>query len=496
MTNVKYLFAAALLVFIALARPAAGQSSSLEPFAWQPYSTTVGTTSGSAHINVSAPDAPRFRNGDNIVVTGCSACTTIVSGGGTTDVVLDASATVTGTATATTVGLSRYDATASTLTNTVGADNVLIGAAAQGYGDWTGLYDGPGRYRSIGPLKVVSRQGTRSATFASRLSDTPIGSGLPYMENVVHLAVLDSRPAGIEGGGWNIYNESRLLAAAQPSLNALGFISVEDSIFSNWTSPRLDPYQTNLTGYTENYRPDCGTGPAANDCSAAMHIISNGAKYKSGIIFSQDALNIDNPAGYADAVAMATNQSLSWYRSANNVAWSILSTASSGSHFIKLRNDDIYVYEAALSLEGASGSSNRAINLKTGDQFLWNIGATATPQSGGNVGADFAIARFNDAGSYTGIPFFVQRSTGNVGINQAVANYALDVNGTTSSTILRLSPVTFSALSACDSAHAGTIAYVIDASTPITTWHQSVAAGGGSSRAFVTCNGSAWLAFS
>jgi hypothetical protein len=500
MTKNAMMATAASIALYLFADPSAAQSTAgfpLKPFAWQPYSTTVSTTNGSPVIGVSAADASRFRNGDHIVVAGCVACDTVISGGGTTSVTLNASATATSPNAAVTVGVSRYDTTASTFTNTVGADNVLIGAAAQGYGDWTGIYDGPGRYRSIGPLKVVSRQGTRSATFASRLSDTPLDSGLEQMENVVNMAILDSRPSGIEGGGWNVYNESRLLAPAQPSLAGLGFISVEDSIYSKWSSPNLDPYQTNITGYAENYRPDCGTGyDASNDCSAAIHIISNGAKYKSGIIFSQDALNTNTPGGYADAIAMAPNQSLSWYRSANNVAWSILSTTSSGGHFIKLRNSDMYVYEAALSLEGASGSVNRAINLKTGDLTLWNIGATATAQSGGNSGADYAIARFNDAGAYLGIPFFVQRSTGNVGINQAAANYTLDVNGTTSSTILRLAATTFSALPACDSGHAGTVAHITDASAAITIWHQNVTAGGGSNRAFVTCNGSGWFAFS
>lgn len=469
----------------------------LKPYAWQPYLTTASTVNGSPVINVSAADAPRLRNGDNVVVAGCTTCDTVMSGGGTTTLTLNAKATATNASAVMTVGLSRYDVTASTFTNTVGADNVLIGAAAQGYGDWTGLYDGPGRYRSIGPLKVVSRQGTRSATFASRLSDTPSDSGLKFMENVVNMAILDSRPAGIEGGGWNVYNESRLLAAAQPTLTGLGFISVEDSIFSKWVSPRLDPYQTNITGYTENYRPDCGTGyESSNDCSAAIHVINNGGKYKSGIIFSQDALNTDTPGGYADAVAMAPNQSLTWYRSANNVAWSIFSNASSGGHFIKLRNADMYVYEAALSLEGANGSANRVINLKSGDLTLWSIGATSTSQSGGNAGADYSIARFNDAGSYIGIPFFVQRSTGNVGINQATASYTLDVNGTTSSTILRLAATVFSALPVCDSAHAGTVAHITDASAAITVWHQDVTSGGGTNRAFVTCNGSGWSAFS
>ena len=467
------------------------------PFVWQPHASTVETTRGSPRIKVSQADSKRFRNGDHIAVAGCPDCNTVISGGGTTSITVNAPATATNARATATVGLSRYDRTSSYLASTIGADNVLIGAAAQGYGDWTGMYDGPGRYRSIAPLKVISRQGMSSATFASRLSDTPSDSGMKSMRNVVNMAILDNRPAGIDGGGWNVYNESRLLSGSQPVLNALGFISVEDSIFSKWSSPRLDPYQTNVTGYTENYRPDCGTGyETSNDCSAAIHIVNNGGRYKSGIVFGFDSLRVDASKGYADAIAMAPNQALSWYSAANNVSWSIASISSRGSHTIKLRDDDMSISGAALSLEGMSGSRNRTINLKAGDLNLWSTGATSTMQNGGNSGADYAIARFDDSGSYAGIPFFVQRSTGHVGINQAIAKYALDVNGTTSSTLLKLSETHFSELPTCDRDHAGTVAHVADASAPITTWHQRVTAGGGANRAFVTCNGSGWFAFS
>ena len=498
----KIAHAVVILIPIGIVAPGAAlaqssSSPSASPFAWQPHAATIGTTKGSPIVRISPADAQRLRDGDHITVAGCAACDTIVSGGGTTTVTLNASATVTNARAAATVGLARYDAASSIVASTVGADTVLIGAAARGYGDWAGLYDGPGRYRAISPLKVISREGTSAATFASRLSDTPRGSGLKSMRNVVHMAILDSRPAGIDGGGWNIYNESRLLSASQPALNALGFISVEDSIFSKWSSPRLDPYQTNLTGYTENYRPDCGTGyERSSDCSAAIHVINNGARYKSGIIFGQDALATDDPRGVADAVAMASRQSLSWYRSANTVAWSIVSVAARGSHAITLRDADVSISEAALSLDGASGSRNRALNLTAGDRTLWSIGATSTAQSGGNAGADYAVARFDDAGSYVGIPLFVQRSTGNVGINQADAKYALDVNGTTSATLLHLRPTKFADLPPCDGPHAGTVAHVADSRVPVTAWHQRVTAGGGSDKAFVTCNGTGWFVFS
>ncbi len=451
--------------------------SSLLPQSIQPITTSVATASGSPVITVSAGEEVNFRPGDHIVVAGCSSCDTVVSRSGTA-ITLNGNATATSGSATATVGLARYDTTSSAVVNTLGADTILVGAAAQAYGDWSGLYDGPGRYPSIGTMKVVSRQGTRSAFFGSRLSDTPPNSGLPLMENVVNMAILDAKPAGIDGGGWNIYNESRLLSPSFPSTTGLGFISVEDSIFSEWTSPQLDPYQTNVTGYTENFRPDCGTGYAASsDCSTAIHIINNGGRYKSGIIFSEDALNTSGGTADAPALAMAPRHSLMWYRAAGNVAWSITSTATSGNHYMTLRdtsgNGEIFAAEASLSLNGASGSQNRAVRYKSGDLDLWSVGATSTAQSGGNAGADYAIARFNDAGAYVDSPIQVLRSSGDILLAAPV----------------RLSGYTVAALPTCNINIKGAMAHATDLAA---VTYNATPSGGGANDAPVYCNGTAW----
>jgi len=61
---------------------------------------------------------------------------------------------------------------------------------------------------------------------------------------------------------------------------------------------------------------------------------------------------------------------------------------------------------------------------------------------------------------------------------------------------VRVSPQPFSSLPTCNSTNDGTIAYVNDAASAITAWHQQVTAGGGSNKAFVTCNSSTWNAWS
>lgn len=59
-----------------------------------------------------------------------------------------------------------------------------------------------------------------------------------------------------------------------------------------------------------------------------------------------------------------------------------------------------------------------------------------------------------------------------------------------------LDPTTYTSLPNCNADNAGTLAYITDASAPISAWHQQVRGGGGTNRAFITCNGSGWFAFS
>lgn len=385
---------------------------------------------------------------------------------------------------------------------------LLIGAAAMGYGDWSAVYDGPGRYPTISQVKAISSYGGRSATFASRLSDTPTTSGLKEMENVVQLAVLDSLPSSIIGGGWNLYQQANLYAAAQPTATALGFQQQESSIYNFWTSPKLDPYLTNVTAYSENLRLDCGIGSGSPlDCSAALHIISNGAPYKSGIIFGNNSLDTAftvNSIG--EAVAMPFGYGLAWYTSSNHPAWQFVSATNTDLSIV----NQILLYptelrigqNASISISGPSGNTNKYFGIETSGAIRWAVGGTSTAESGGNAGTDFSIARFNDSGVYQNIPVYIQRSTGNIGINQSSASYPLDVSGTVHASAsvvspqMTLSPLTYATLPTCSSgAGAGTLAYITDASAAISAWHQAVTAGGGANKAFIACNGSGWYAF-
>jgi len=75
-------------------------------------------------------------------------------------------------------------------------------------------------------------------------------------------------------------------------------------------------------------------------------------------------------------------------------------------------------------------SEFKFLSLTTNDLTRWHIGSNDTAESGSNVGSDFFINRFTDAGAYLGTAMLIVRSTGNVGIGTLTPAKTLHVNGT------------------------------------------------------------------
>ncbi len=87
---------------------------------------------------------------------------------------------------------------------------------------------------------------------------------------------------------------------------------------------------------------------------------------------------------------------------------------------------------------GVSGSAgnNREFKIYTSDPSdwrnpltRWSFGADTTAESGSNVGSDFRISRWTDAGAFAANVFFIKRSTGNIGIGNTAPTTRLDVTG-------------------------------------------------------------------
>jgi hypothetical protein len=88
-----------------------------------------------------------------------------------------------------------------------------------------------------------------------------------------------------------------------------------------------------------------------------------------------------------------------------------------------------------LAIDGNAGF-NRLISYRTAGLQRFGLYTNNTAESGSNVGSDFAIRAYNDAGTLLSTPVFIKRSTGNVGINTLTGTAKLQIvgSGSTSAT--------------------------------------------------------------
>jgi hypothetical protein len=85
--------------------------------------------------------------------------------------------------------------------------------------------------------------------------------------------------------------------------------------------------------------------------------------------------------------------------------------------------------QQGITISGASGNA-RGILYETAGSLRWFTAANQTTETGSNVGSDYGIFSFSDAGAFLGNPILVQRSTGNVTIAPPYGTTpALTVNG-------------------------------------------------------------------
>lgn len=65
----------------------------------------------------------------------------------------------------------------------------------------------------------------------------------------------------------------------------------------------------------------------------------------------------------------------------------------------------------------APAGFNKALQFRTAGALRWSTFANNTAEAGANAGSNLQINRFNDAGTFLAAAFFVERSTGNIGVN-------------------------------------------------------------------------------
>jgi hypothetical protein len=92
---------------------------------------------------------------------------------------------------------------------------------------------------------------------------------------------------------------------------------------------------------------------------------------------------------------------------------------------------DLFKSAAAtrLAIRGDAGQ-NRLISYRTGAVQRFGLYVNNTAESGSNVGSDFAIRAYDDAGTLLSTPLFIKRSTGNVGIGTTTPASPLSIVNT------------------------------------------------------------------
>jgi hypothetical protein len=159
-------------------------------------------------------------------------------------------------------------------------------------------------------------------------------------------------------------------------------------------------------------------------------------------------LVLDKPAsGTGSRILGKTNGAMRWQMSLGN---STAESAGAGSDFALTRYDDTgTLIDAPMSINRATAQAtfngNLAVNPDTAGQAFAKLNKLASgkqaqltgqngglprwamvlgdtaAESGSNVGSDFAVARYNDAGTYIDSPIQIARSNGGVSLNtQAV----------------------------------------------------------------------------
>jgi hypothetical protein len=74
----------------------------------------------------------------------------------------------------------------------------------------------------------------------------------------------------------------------------------------------------------------------------------------------------------------------------------------------------------AIGIDGAA-TNNRTIQWTTADAKRWSLYTNGTAESGSDVGSDFVVNRYNDAGTFQDSPLTITRSTGVVSLTQNLA---------------------------------------------------------------------------
>lgn len=152
-------------------------------------------------------------------------------------------------------------------------------------------------------------------------------------------------------------------------------------------------------------------------CSAALHILTNGAKFTAGIVIGNDAITASG--GLSPAMWLGRNNSIDWFSAAGVGRWHLYSSANAGNQKMILGNDGITIDTGAngtatpLTLtnspnNSAADATDMSVVVDTSEKFRLKVGRDASDLYGlikmqaavNGVMTDFLAVAANDATHY------------------------------------------------------------------------------------------------
>ena len=100
--------------------------------------------------------------------------------------------------------------------------------------------------------------------------------------------------------------------------------------------------------------------------------------------------------------------------------------------WIRIASAHLVVNDGKLYITGADQTANKELRFgldETDVYTRWSLRQDNTAESGSNVGSDFRIVSFTDAGAALATTLFIKRSNGRIGIGNSAPTEMLDVTG-------------------------------------------------------------------
>jgi hypothetical protein len=241
----------------------------------------------------------------------------------------------------------------------------------------------------------------------------------------------------------NAHDGNRYIRQASIRVRASGTIAVNKIptaigiTSTDTTGASVERFSINNLGYVgiSNVSPESALDVAGTTRTTGLQVTTGAA---SGYILQSDA------SGNGSWVSPTTLVNGNWTTSGSNQYSAVSGNVGIGTNTISTKLH-VYTTGAGNTILSQSGTHNAYLaaastagteastlyQTYTGSSFVnrWAAGKTNDAESGSNLGSDYFMNRYDDAGSFLSQPVRISRSTGYIGFNTSTPKSQLEING-------------------------------------------------------------------